>query len=130
VAALQVEIDLNVIFSLTITWNFLLFHPFSSCIFLRFVSFVLSPQYTLSVEPGRLGRHATLPLKIDFLSKQVFQRVLRAYAGKLVTRLPRGQPGLVTGTEGQVKVLFISIPSYNWHWLSYCSDFLGTRFLH
>ncbi|KAG0554133.1 hypothetical protein KC19_12G065500 [Ceratodon purpureus] len=35
---------------------------------------------------------------------KVFQRVLRAYAGKLVTRLPRGQPGLVTGTEGQVKV--------------------------
>ncbi len=36
--------------------------------------------------------------------KQVFQRVLRAYAAKLVARLPRGQPGLVTGTEGQVKV--------------------------
>ncbi|XP_024364577.1 vacuolar protein sorting-associated protein 53 A [Physcomitrium patens] len=35
---------------------------------------------------------------------KVFQRVLRAYAGKLVARLPRGQPGLVSGTEGQVKV--------------------------
>ncbi|XP_024383134.1 vacuolar protein sorting-associated protein 53 A isoform X1 [Physcomitrium patens] len=35
---------------------------------------------------------------------KVFQRVLRAYAGKLVARLPRGQPGLVSSTEGQVKV--------------------------
>ena len=40
----------------------------------------------------------------------MFQRVLRAYAGRLVARLPRGQPGLVTGTEGQVKVLFIFTP--------------------
>lgn len=39
----------------------------------------------------------------------MFQRVLRAYAGKLVARLPRGQPGLVSGTEGQVKVLSVSM---------------------
>ncbi|CAK9191617.1 unnamed protein product [Sphagnum troendelagicum] len=46
-----------------------------------------------------LSRNQTL-----FNLYMVFQRVLRAYAAKLVARLPRGQPGLVTGTEGQVKV--------------------------
>jgi hypothetical protein len=46
-----------------------------------------------------LSRNQTL-----FNLYTVFQRVLRAYAAKLVARLPRGQPGLVTGTEGQVKV--------------------------
>ncbi|BBN20320.1 vacuolar protein sorting-associated protein 53 [Marchantia polymorpha subsp. ruderalis] len=38
---------------------------------------------------------------------KVFQRILKAYAGKLSARLPKGGTGLVasaTGTEGQVKV--------------------------
>ncbi|KAG6550389.1 hypothetical protein Mapa_008352 [Marchantia paleacea] len=38
---------------------------------------------------------------------KVFQRILKAYAGKLSSRLPKGGTGLVasaTGTEGQVKV--------------------------
>lgn len=62
----------------------------------------------------------TIAFQLNFLVvEQVFQRVLRAYAGKLVARLPRGQPGLVTGTEGQVRVQNFLRP-FSWLLLHMC----------
>lgn len=42
------------------------------------------------------------------LRGQVFQRVLRSYAAKLLLRFPKGGTGIVataTGTDGQIKVV-------------------------
>lgn len=47
-----------------------------------------------------------------FSHHQVFQRVLKAYATKLLARLPKGGSGFVaaaTGMDGQIKVLKSSI---------------------
>ena len=51
-----------------------------------------------------------------FFGLQVFQRVLRAYATKLLMKLPKGGMGIVaaaTGMDGHIKVYIIQLTGFN-----------------
>ncbi|KAE9446283.1 hypothetical protein C3L33_21818, partial [Rhododendron williamsianum] len=93
-------------------WQFNFRGIISSCFELHMAVYVELEEKTLMENLEKLVQEETWDIEegtqtnILSSSMQVFQRVLKAYATKLFTRLPKGGTGIVaaaTGMDGQIK---------------------------